>query len=134
MWATGVQSPGMKKNWIRVAGTLALFVAVLVGVYFISLPQQTTDIAVKPGTQAAHLLRSDFKHPEPVAPVAVVEVPADTGSDGGGYTEPDPAPYVPTCEDQGLYTVDGSCVADLCYSYGDLDGDGVATDCLGRYY
>lgn len=137
----GVQSPGMKKNRIRLIGSIvsgaALVLALTLVVWGIpafidanrptAVPAEVADVPV--------YLISDYRHPTPT-PTPVVEqapAPVEEGS-GDDYVEPEPAPYVPTCEDQGLYTVDGSCVADLCYSYGDLDGDGVATDCLGRYY
>lgn len=64
----------MKKNWIRISATLAAFAAACALVWAISAPPtQSTTIAVKPGSQIAHLLRSDFKHPAPPPPAPVVE-------------------------------------------------------------
>jgi hypothetical protein len=79
----------MKKNWIRIAGTLTAFAGACALVWGISAPgtPAVSDVTVKPGTQVAHLLRSDYRHPEPVPVVEVAPAPVEEV-----YVEP---PYVP---------------------------------------
>lgn len=67
-------------KWIRVVGSIAAFaVACALAWAFGTAMNQpaVSDLSAKPGTQVAHLLRSDHKHPAPPPPVVEEAAPVE---------------------------------------------------------